>query len=516
MPNTNLLSRIHAKHMSNTLIYNYLVKLLSFISSHWLFLTILALAAILRIYNIEHLTTFSADQGRDFLQVKKILDGNLTLLGPQLGPSSSLGNIYLGPAYYYLIAPALWLFNLNPIGPSYLMALLSIASLCLTYVIGVKFISKRVAILASILFAINSDIIEQSRVALNPFPIPLFSLLALLAVLKIIKEKSAFWTWPLLMSASLAIMLQLHYLTVPFILITFSVLAIYRKFKHLVFALLSFLIAVSPQIIFELRHDFFITNQIIRHISEGQEITPLTYFKHQFTSSVQILTKAFLKTELFPILISGAFLIMLVRIFHKEKNLRLIVGTCSIYIIFSMVCSAFYFQKLQLHYFAAIYSSVIILLALVAVDLFDSFRNFFPRTVLVVVILQIIAINLLAINLIRAEGYTMPSGWNMPGIKKSVEIIASDVETGYKFNVAATLDGDTRAMPYRYLLEVQNKTPQSVEDYPTSEVIYLIARDSLEDINKYKVWEVASFHPFEIKELSQLQNNIKLYKLTKL
>lgn len=502
--------------MSNTLIYNYLVKLLSFISSHWLFLTILALAAILRIYNIEHLTTFSADQGRDFLQVKKILDGNLTLLGPQLGPSSSLGNIYLGPAYYYLITPALWLFNLNPIGPSYLMALLSIASLCLTYVIGVKFISKRVAILASILFAINSDIIEQSRVALNPFPIPLFSLLALLAVLKIIKEKSAFWTWPLLMGASLAIMLQLHYLTVPFILITFSVLAIYRKFKHLVFALLSFLIAVSPQIIFELRHNFFITNQVIKHISAGQEVTPLSFFKHQFTSSLQILTSTFLKTELFPIVISASFIIIVARIFAGEKKLRLVIGLFTLYILFSLVAASFYFQKLQLHYFAAVYACIIILLSTVLFYLFDNLRNFFPRTVLVLLVLQLMASNILNINLIRASGYTMPEGWDMKGIKKTTQIIASDIKTDYKFNIAATLDGDTRAMPYRYLLEVQNKTPQGVEDYPGSQVLYLISKDTPQDIDQYKVWEVASFHPFDIRELAMVQNNIKLYKLTKL
>lgn len=476
---------------------------------------ILTLAAVLRIYNIEHLTTFSADQGRDFLQVKKILDGNLTLLGPQLGPPSSLGNIYLGPAYYYLIAPALWLFNLNPIGPSYLMILLSVASLCLVYLIGVKFFSKRVAILASILFTINSDLLEQSRVALNPFPIPFFSLVCLFSAIKIIKEKSNFWFWPVLMGASLAIMFQLHYLTVPFILITFGALAVYRKFKHLVFTSLSFLIAVSPQIIFELRHDFFITNQIIRHIAEGQEITPLTYFKQQLIASAQILTKTFLKTELFPIVISGVFLAALVRIFYKERNLRLVIGTCSMYIIFSVVSAALYFQKLQLHYFAAIYPSVIILLALVAVNLFDSFRNFFPRTVLVIVILQIIASNLLAINLTRAEGYTMPSGWNMPGVKQSTQIIAGDVDSETKFNVAATLDGDTRAMPYRYLLEVQGKTPLGVEDYPTANVLYLISRDRKEDINTYEVWEVASFHPFEIKELAALQNNIKLYKLTK-
>ena len=63
-----------------------------------------------------------------------------------------------------------------------------------------------------------------------------------------------------------------------------------------------------------------------------------------------------------------------------------------------------------------------------------------------------------------------------------------DVESSQKYNIAATLDGDTRAMPYRYLLEVYGTKPMKVEDYPHAEVLYLVSRDSESIINSYTVY----------------------------
>ena len=126
-----------------------------------------------------------------------------------------------------------------------------------------------------------------------------------------------------------------------------------------------------------------------------------------------------------------------------------------------------------------------------------------------------IAVNILNLDLNRSNGYTMPNGWNMKGVKKAAAAIAADVDSSGKFNVAATLDGDTRAKPYRYLLDVENKTPLDVEHYPQADVIYLVSRDDEDAIKNYQVWEVASFAPFSINKLSDIQNGIKVYKLQK-
>lgn len=491
------------------------MKPIQFLSSHWFFLLILSAALVVRMWNMEGLTTFSGDQGRDFLEVKNILDGHLTLLGPRLGPLSSMGNIYLGPAYYYMLAPALWLFKLNPVGPSYLMIIFSLGTLITIYLIALKFVSKNAAIISSALWAFNPDLIEQSRVALNPFPIPFFAALTLLSLLKIIKENSKQWLWSVVIGVSCGILFQLHYLTIPFICITFIALAFFKKFKQLIFSILLFVLTISPQILFELKHHFFITSQIISRMSSGQETSPAVLFKTQLSLSLQILTHTFLATEISVFLICIIILALVVMIFIKNNSLRFIIGLLILNILFSIIAASFYPLTLQLHYFATIYPAVILLVAILSVYLFKSINNLLPKTILLILFAQIIATYVLNINLSRQEGYTMPSGWNLPGQKKASSLIVNDPDSSRLFNVASTLDGDTRNMPLRYLVTIHKKYPQDVEHYPSSQAIFLIARDTEEKIKNYNVWEVSSFAPFNVINLGQIQNGIYLYKLTK-
>src|SRR5437016_1790147 len=97
-----------------------------------LILLILILAAFLRIYRISDYMTFLGDEGRDVLVAKEILHGHFTLLGPR----SSAGDFFMGPAYYYFITPFLWLFNYDPVGPAIMVALFGVATVYLIYIVG--------------------------------------------------------------------------------------------------------------------------------------------------------------------------------------------------------------------------------------------------------------------------------------------------------------------------------------------------------------------------------------------
>src|SRR3990172_6565231 len=98
-------------------------------------IAILLLAAFFRLYRIGDYLNFLGDEGRDVMVVRHILQGDLTFLGPR----SSAGDFYLGPIYYYLMAPLLWLSNFHPVGPAIMIALFSIATVYLIYKIGSKF-----------------------------------------------------------------------------------------------------------------------------------------------------------------------------------------------------------------------------------------------------------------------------------------------------------------------------------------------------------------------------------------
>src|SRR3972149_11757908 len=86
---------------------------------------ILLVGAYFRLYRIDEYMTFLGDEGRDALVVRRLLVNADPIL---VGPGTSIGNMYLGPIYYYLMAPALFLANFSPVGPSIMVALFGIAT----------------------------------------------------------------------------------------------------------------------------------------------------------------------------------------------------------------------------------------------------------------------------------------------------------------------------------------------------------------------------------------------------
>ena len=95
-----------------------------------LLLIILLIGAIFRLYRIGEYMTFLGDEGRDAIIVRRLLVNFDPIL---IGPGTSIGNMYLGPLYYYLIAPSLLLAGLSPVGPSIFVALLGVATIFLVW-----------------------------------------------------------------------------------------------------------------------------------------------------------------------------------------------------------------------------------------------------------------------------------------------------------------------------------------------------------------------------------------------
>ncbi len=483
------------------------------LKQHWAIFVILLIAAVLRFWRLEDLTTFGGDQGRDFLIVKAITESKFTLLGPQLGPLNQNGNVYLGPAYYYLIAPALFLFHLDPVGPSIIMVCLSLATLIMAYIIGVNFFSKKVAILTTSLLAFSALLIEQSRAALNPFPIPFFSAIFLFASFKLLIDKSKYLLWPILMGISSGVMFQLHYLTIALSLSSTIFLIAKRQYRTLAIILVVFLIIISPQIVFELRHNFFITHQILNRISTGNEISSPKVFVNQLLSVPTLISNLFFSQKYILSLLVVVLISLL--ILKKPKiNFRQLYLLANI--IFTFIFASLYSQVPQYHYFAAVYLSMALLIADLFMLLLSKIKEQRLNHLSIIVAICLFLVNAPNYQLNRSNGYTMPDGWNLKGIKNASKIVANDIDSHTTFNIAATLDGDTRAMPYRYLLSVYGKNPLNVEQYPQADVLYLISRDTLEQIKKYTVWEVASFRPYNIIKLKDIQNGVSVYKLTKI
>jgi len=207
------------------------------------------------------------------------------------------------------------------------------------------------------------------------------------------------------------------------------------------------------------------------------------------------------------------FLFFLIFIFRQKKKddfLELILS----FLVLSLFGVSFYTGKIADHYLGSVYPSIFLLAG-----------YFFEKTLSLKKIKNLLLIyggfliifNLAKVDLSRQNGYHMPEGWNMKGVKKTTQIILEDINQGErgKYEVAAILDGDTRAYPYRYFLEVMGEKPMGVEDYPQAKVLYVIGRGNNEKIISYPVWEIYSFLPAEIDKVWNIQNDVKLFKLVK-
>ncbi|HSX19319.1 MAG TPA: glycosyltransferase family 39 protein, partial [Candidatus Saccharimonadales bacterium] len=210
-----------------------------------LFLLILLISSILRFWRIDALTTFSGDQGYDFLAVANMMKTHkITFLGPKIGPYNNIGNLYLGPAYYYLLSPALFLSGFDPLGPAVETAIMAVLTVYLIYLIGKNFLNDESGLVASALYGFNPYLISQSRAPSNPHMIPFFCALFIYSILKTVNSK--FYLWPVLCGICLGVMFQLHYLAAVLIVVSVLYLLKKKQMTSLIVVLAAFVLTISP------------------------------------------------------------------------------------------------------------------------------------------------------------------------------------------------------------------------------------------------------------------------------
>lgn len=244
-----------------------------------LLIIILIAGAFFRFYNLYDSYSLASDQGRDFLVVWRIINQrDLTALGPSL---SNLGQVYLGPIYYYILAIWLPIFHFNPIGGRVLMVVFGLFTIILLFFFAKELFNKKIAILATLLYAVSCYTIVALRFAWNPNPIPFFALLTIFAFYRWYKYNKIFYFY--LMVVSLVIILQLHILClflVPVLIILFIFLRPQKiHFKHYLFGFLIILFFFSSVIYFEINNHFLMTKQLVEFLKSPSNVSFFEGFK---------------------------------------------------------------------------------------------------------------------------------------------------------------------------------------------------------------------------------------------
>ena len=201
------------------IIIDYLLRVKKWIRTNplefVLLLVIILTAVFLRLYKIGDYMTFLGDEGRDVIVVRRLLVYGDPIL---IGPGTSIGGMYLGPLYYYMMAPVLFLAGFSPVGPAVQVALLGVVTVFLVWLVAREwypsfngaYSTNWTALIAAGLYAISPTVIHFSRSSWNPNIMPFFSLLSIYSIWKVYKDKN--YNWLIVLGISFAFVLQSHYL----------------------------------------------------------------------------------------------------------------------------------------------------------------------------------------------------------------------------------------------------------------------------------------------------------------
>lgn len=249
-----------------------LKKLKKYITPWNLFILIILLFAfVLRIYRIDELMGFHYDQGRDALIIWDLIKNHKFFL---IGPVTGLEGIFLGPFYYYLIAPFYLIGGGSPTVPSMFLSFLVTISLYFLYKTGVEIGGKATGFIALVIGSFSNYFVFSNRWLSNPTPIYLTSILIFYLMVLIIKNKtttrSNYWWYAIYLLVGVSLHFELA--SAIFYLPVLLILTYWQRKKLNVrdFIISTFLLFITflPQIVFNFRHENILLKNFIIEFSK--------------------------------------------------------------------------------------------------------------------------------------------------------------------------------------------------------------------------------------------------------
>ena len=501
------------------------------LNPNFLIFIILLIAAFMRLYRIEDYMTFLGDEGRDVLVAYNILHGKLTLLGP----TASVGGFFLGPIYYYLIAPFLWIFNYNPVGPAIMVALFGIATVYLIYKFASEFFNTTVGLIAAFLYSLSPIAISYSRSSWNPNLMPFFSLAALYLLYKGVKNQNLKFFF--FVGILLGIAMQLHYLAfflgaiiAVYLLVTnlakfirsrsMSLVIVFVKDNLVIFT--GFLVGLSPFIAFEARHNFANTisiyNFVINSGDTGAGVSLLINIQDVFFrlfarlivnypasdqvaagthSNIVFWQISSLLVAIVSISILPYCLVKSASSIKVEKNLSpefLKFALLFVWIFIGIILFGFYKKPIYDYYFGFMFTLPFILTAY-ALNFIGS-KNNILKIICILVFVSLIAVNLSGIPFRYSPNRQMNQ-------MRTVAEFVLDKTQDKPFNFALITGGNSDHA-YRYFFTLEGKPPVTIEntvvDLERSTVtdqLLVVCESACQPLGN-SLWEVAGFGRAEI------------------
>jgi len=468
-----------------------------------LIVALFVIGTILRFYKLYEFVTFLGDQGRDALVIKRILTFEHF---PAIGAPTSVGQVYLGPFYYYFIAPWLLLFELNPVGLAVGVAFFSSLFILIYYACISELFDTTVALISTIFLTFSSVLIDLSRFSWNPNLLPLFSFLFIYVLIKAVKTgRSIFY---ISAGCLLSICIQLHYLTLFFVPATALIfIRLFIQKRHMVkrhfvqFTATLFLFSL-PLFIFDIRHNFLNTKNFLFlfNASAKNEDNKLDIL---FASISDLFTFS-LGTSLpvyaiYTIGILSVSYCLYILVKQKHAPSRYI----SLFFLTTIASFVFYSGDRHMHYYGFLYPLFYLLLGLFLATIARIFCT--AKYLIFILLIGFIIQN------VNNYPFIMGSSGNQIDRAKNVAKIIYDNVGSEKYRLTSLPERYDEST-YRYFLEIWKKKPIEKDSTDYVRDMFVVCNNECKPIGDPQ-WDVAVFAPTAVTAQWKLDNTY-IYKLT--
>jgi 4-amino-4-deoxy-L-arabinose transferase-like glycosyltransferase len=485
---------------------------------HYLLTVVLIVSVFLRLYNIPNTVQFLGDQGRDALIVARIFKEFDPVF---IGPVTSIGNMYLGPLYYYFMLPFLMLTYPSPMGPVYAVALLGLLTVFLIYYLGKELIGEKAALWASSLFGLSAVVSFNTRFSWNPNPAPIVALFMMYFTHLAIKKNSKYW---IAVTACFSVLIQLHYLT----LLSgagFGAVWLYQLVTKLnnkksvkkmlvstFIGALVFIVSLTPLILFDLKHEGLNRKAFQSILTEknafNKEEVPVN--SNPISLALKDLKN---RTEFIIADISigehsknlnfyvSAFVvfILLKQLYKKHKKNKDISGDIVLasFLLTGIIGTSLYKQNLFEHYISYLFPATFLTLGVV-INYLISKQKFI--TYLIVVFFLAF---FLKFNFNHAKVVLHSLGWTIAHTQGVAKTIEDRVIDGEKYNIVLlNSTGDIYGQNYRYFLTASQKPPVLEEQFGEVDTLFIIDEErKIKNETDSPVYQIVTFPNKEPSEV---------------
>lgn len=313
---------------------------------------VIILGLFFRLYQLEQRAVFDFDQEMAAWWVKNLVaDHKISLIGQEI----SVGGVFIGPFFYYLLTPFYLLTKLYPLGGNIFVSFIALLTMIMIYCFTKRIFNTFSAVITTFLYAIHPGIVGYDR-TVAPSNMIIFLSVSLAYFLT--KTSKNLWHF-LFLGTILGLSFSVHptaVLLFPITIIYFLIKREKIRIKEFLLIVIPILFLVSPLIFFDLRHNWFIARNVF-----------IAIFLQQGGILFSLITRLFSMIQLLLVFWAGTLIsndsffiklplfILAVWVFFKSSGLVL-----KLWLLIPLAAMVFYPRHVPEYYFLLLTPIVLI------------------------------------------------------------------------------------------------------------------------------------------------------------